>query len=611
MKNVVIHIAHCCLVLGFFSFANAAETITLEPSNWWTNMSMSEITILASGDGISSSDVKINYQGIEIVKIEKTESTNYLLITIKISSNTLPGKFNIDFIPFKGKAISADFNIYPKIEFQPIKLTNEHVIYRILTDRFSNGNTENDNIKGYYEKTDLLNPSGIHGGDFNGIESNLNYITNLGFTAIELSPLTESNQFIYSYDKYAITNFYQMDKNLGNIQQYNHLIAKAKKLNTPIIQSVILTQIGKQHPWMRIAPFKSWIYPNQSKYGMLPMSPVYSDPYASPADKRINFEQWPEIDIASLNVSEPLLQKYLIQQCIWWIVTTGVDGIKLENSHMADPQFIKQLATLIKNEFGRNFNFITSFQTDSPSLEAGALLKTNSYYFYDYPLQKSIENAFKPSRNANAAATLLYQTVAMDFVYNNSYQPIVFADGLFQNRAFSLVGENSDRLGMLITFMLTCRGIPSFFYATELLNKGNINEGTGVVRSDFKGLNTGDIPNAFTNSGLSLDQQHVTQLIQQLLKWRKGNADLNDVQHIHYQPVNGIYVYAYGNDKKQILVLLNFNDTEKIKFDADYYSDIIPTYSKAIEIITNHDIPNLNTLMLFPLSATVIEFTVR
>ena len=59
-------------------------------------------------------------------------------------------------------------------------------IYQIITDRFYDGDTNNDNAEGTYAPG---NPTGVHGGDFEGIEQKLDYIKALGATAIWISPI--------------------------------------------------------------------------------------------------------------------------------------------------------------------------------------------------------------------------------------------------------------------------------------------------------------------------------------------------------------------------------------------------------------------------------------
>lgn len=61
-------------------------------------------------------------------------------------------------------------------------------IYFIMTDRFSNGDTSNDNYGGF--NSNNSDPRKWHGGDFQGIINQLDYIQNMGFTAIWITPVT-------------------------------------------------------------------------------------------------------------------------------------------------------------------------------------------------------------------------------------------------------------------------------------------------------------------------------------------------------------------------------------------------------------------------------------
>ena len=67
-------------------------------------------------------------------------------------------------------------------------------MYLITPDRFANGDTSNDSTKDTIEKADRENPDGRHGGDIQGILDHLDYIEDLGVTAIWLNPVLENDQ---------------------------------------------------------------------------------------------------------------------------------------------------------------------------------------------------------------------------------------------------------------------------------------------------------------------------------------------------------------------------------------------------------------------------------
>jgi glycosidase len=84
------------------------------------------------------------------------------------------------------------------------------VLYLIMPDRFANGDPSNDNWEAV--KVDRNEAFARHGGDLAGIDQHLDYIHDLGVTAIWLNPVLENKMPGGSYHGYAITDFYQVDQ---------------------------------------------------------------------------------------------------------------------------------------------------------------------------------------------------------------------------------------------------------------------------------------------------------------------------------------------------------------------------------------------------------------
>jgi glycosidase len=70
---------------------------------------------------------------------------------------------------------------------------------------------KNDSSPNLTEKANRNLPNGRHGGDLRGIINNLDYIQNLGATAVWLTPVNEDNEKVYSYHGYAQTDLYKID----------------------------------------------------------------------------------------------------------------------------------------------------------------------------------------------------------------------------------------------------------------------------------------------------------------------------------------------------------------------------------------------------------------
>ena len=92
-------------------------------------------------------------------------------------------------------------------------------IYQIVTDRFYDGNTNNDNIEGTFNPGD---PTGVHGGDFAGLEQKLDYIKALGATAIWISPIVLNTEG--QYHGYSAWNYYEVAPHWGSITDLQNVV---------------------------------------------------------------------------------------------------------------------------------------------------------------------------------------------------------------------------------------------------------------------------------------------------------------------------------------------------------------------------------------------------
>ncbi|HSG67876.1 MAG TPA: alpha-amylase family glycosyl hydrolase, partial [Bacteroidales bacterium] len=223
----------------------------VEPPFWWTGMKTDELQLMAHGEGIARTYPRLLYPGVQMVKVSKAESMDYLFIDLEIHDEALPGKFTIDFLGDENILYSFDYELRERKKgssgrtgFGP-----EDVIYLIMPDRFSNGDESNDNLPGMLEKADRNNPDGRHGGDIKGILDNLDYISDMGYTAVWLNPVLENNNPKYSYHGYAITDFYSLDPRIGTNAEYAGFVEKCHNNGLKVIMDMVFNHCGMGHWW--------------------------------------------------------------------------------------------------------------------------------------------------------------------------------------------------------------------------------------------------------------------------------------------------------------------------------------------------------------------------
>ena len=606
-KNLLLSLIICLLFPGFLS----AKGITAEPAFWWSGMKNPELQLMVYGENIASFRPSVSYPGVKLKSSVALESPNYLLVYLDVE-NAQPGTFDITFTKDK-KQIKMPYELKArKKDACKIKgFDSSDVLYLIMPDRFANGDPSNDNLvmKTAY-KTDRNDPSARHGGDLAGIEKHLDYIEDLGVTAIWLNPVLENDMQGGSYHGYATTNYYRVDPRFGTNEDYVRLIDKTHAKGMRVVMDMIFNHCGSDHIWMKDVPSKDW-FNNLDKYVETShVKEVYFDPYASEYDTKRMVDGWFVTSMPDLNQRNPHVATYLIQNSIWWIEYSGVDGIRQDTYPYADYKMMVDWCNAIYREYP-DYNIVgeawmnqtmgTAFwQKDSKLNERGnTMLKS----VMDFRLMGLSHSAFFGDAGGMQA---LYEHLAYDYAYADIYNVLRFLDNHDTDRFLPAMPEKLDAFKQGIAFMLTIPGIPQFYYGTELLMNGTKQKGDGYIRLDVPGGWPGDAVNQFEASGRTDIQNEAWNYMQKLLKWRKGNEVIAKGEMKHFVPQNGIYVYARNLNGKQVVVIMNGNAKESV-LPLDRYDEILKGYTSGKDVITGKVVSLQKELTLGAKDVLVLE----
>ena len=606
-KNLLLSLIICLLFPGFLS----AKGITAEPAFWWSGMKNPELQLMVYGENIASFRPSVSYPGVKLKSSVALESPNYLLVYLDVE-NAQPGTFDITFTKDK-KQIKMPYELKArKKDACKIKgFDSSDVLYLIMPDRFANGDPSNDNLvmKTAY-KTDRNDPSARHGGDLAGIEKHLDYIEDLGVTAIWLNPVLENDMQGGSYHGYATTNYYRVDPRFGTNEDYVRLIDKTHAKGMRVVMDMIFNHCGSDHIWMKDVPSKDW-FNNLDKYVETNhVKEVYFDPYASEYDTKRMVDGWFVPSMPDLNQRNPHVATYLIQNSIWWIEYSGVDGIRQDTYPYADYKMMVDWCNAIYREYP-DYNIVgeawmnqtmgTAFwQKDSKLNERGnTMLKS----VMDFRLMGLSHSAFFGDAGGMQA---LYEHLAYDYAYADIYNVLRFLDNHDTDRFLPAMPEKLDAFKQGIAFMLTIPGIPQFYYGTELLMNGTKQKGDGYIRLDVPGGWPGDAVNQFEASGRTDIQNEAWNYMQKLLKWRKGNEVIAKGKMKHFVPQNGVYVYARNLNGKQVVVIMNGNVKESV-LPLDRYDEILKGYTSGKDVITGKVVSLQKELTLGAKDVLVLE----
>lgn len=571
MKKTVL------LILTLIPNLMFSQIDKIEPPSWFTGMKNPELQILVHGKNISEMTPVFEGRDI-IVKVEKADSKNYLFITVN-TSELVAGSYPLLFKK-NGKLIHT-YNYKFENRIRPEEkipgFNSSDVIYLITPDRFANGDLTNDVISAMREKAiDRKNDYGRHGGDIQGIIDHLDYIEDMGFTAIWPSPLLTNDMPQSSYHGYAITDFYQVDPRFGDLKKYIELADKAHKKGVKIIMDQVANHCGLYHWWMEDLPFNDWVnyqkdyLENNELHTSNHRRTANMDNYVSEIDKERLNNGWFVSAMPDLNQKNPYLATYLIQNSIWWIETLNLGGIRQDTYPYPDKNFMSDWAKAILTEYP-NFNIVGEEWSTNPLVvgywQEGA--KNEDGYeshlpaVMDFPMQKFIVDGLNEEEDWDTGLIKMYEGLANDFHYPHPKKIMAFLDNHDMDRVFTQLHESTTRTKMALAYLLAMPRIPQIYYGTEILMENTDKPGDhGLIRTDFPGGWPDDTVNAFTGSGLTPEQKDMQQFVKKLLNYRKKSEALTKGKTIHFAPENGIYVLSRNAGEETVVVILNKNREE-------------------------------------------------
>ena len=612
MKNIIVQIksltiAISCLVTNIMAY----EIEHLEPPFWWTGMESEKLQLMVHGRNISFLQPQIEYEGVEILRVNRMENNNYMFIDLSLK-DAVAGSFDIQFIrlgkveaEYRYVLHDRDSNSKNRKGFDP-----GDVIYLITPDRYANGDKKNDDVSGLKEKSRREDKDGRHGGDIKGIIDRLDYLEQMGFTQLWLNPVLENDQKTYSYHGYSTTDYYNIDSRFGNNKLYLELSEKARERGIGIIKDLILNHIGSGHWWMDDLPSKDWINNSGKFIRSNHIHESVHDPHLIKSEKNLFTDGWFVKTMPDLNQRNELLETYLIQASIWWIEYANLSGFRVDTYPYVDKDFLSSWSMRISTEYP-NFNFVGEEWSSNSTMVSYWQKDSKRHDDYvsfipsmmDFPLQNAIVKGLLEKDTWDSGLVNIFRVLANDFQYGNPYNLVVFAGNHDMTRIYSLLNERMDLYKMAMSIICTIRGIPQIYYGTEIAMASTGDH--GELRKDFPGGWPNDDKNAFTGNGLDERELDAQNYLKKLLNWRKNNLAIAKGDLIHYPVQEGIYVYFRRYENDMVMVIINNNDRAKTVY-PDHFNETIKGRTKGVNIMNDRlhylsrdiNIPGKSTLVL-------------
>lgn len=564
------------IVLALFAMlqtAFAIEVKKVEPAFWWADMKETELQVMLYGENIAKSEVSITAQTAKIKEVVKLENPNYLLLYLNLA-DAKAEKFDIILTQGKQKkVVNYELRNRKPNSSERVGFNSSDVLYLIMPDRFANGDTSNDVVKGMKEAiVDRNEPFARHGGDFKGVSDHIDYISNLGVTAIWFNPVLENDMPEGSYHGYAATDYYKVDRRFGTNEEFVALVDKAHNNGLKVVMDMIFNHCGSEHFFFTDKPSSDWFNYSDKYVQTSYRTTTQYDPYVLEADKKWAVDGWFVETMPDLNQRNRHVAKYLIQNSIWWIEYGGIDGIRQDTHPYADFDMMAEWCATVTKEYP-DFNIVgETWYGNSPAIaywqkdsKLSAPRNSNLRCVMDFPLMGAMSKAFDEETNWEAGMTRLYEILGQDFLFANPMELLIFLDNHDTSRFFKNEEEteNFTRYKQALAFLLTTRGIPQIYYGTEIFMPADKAEGDGKLRNDFPGGWADDSKNAFTAAGRSAKENKAFDYTSKLLNWRKGNEVIAKGTLKHVAPTNGVYVYERNYNGKSVVVMISGVNEDK------------------------------------------------
>lgn len=599
------------LLLAQIGFAQIQK---VEPPFWYSGMKQTELQLMLYGKNIGNAVV--NCDKATVVGLVRTENPNYIFVNLDLK-NVPAGALELTLT--QGKKVEKrtyELRERRKDSAKRKGFDASDVMYLLMPDRFANGNPNNDSTSDTADKFNRSSQDGRHGGDIAGMKKHLDYLQDLGVTAVWSTPLCEDNDPKTSYHGYAQSDVYRIDPRYGSNEEYVDFVEAAHAKGIKVVKDYVTNHWGTEHWILKDLPTYKWVHQfpgyGQTNYRMT----TQFDVNASEIDSRYCMDGWFVRSMPDLDQTNELVLNYLKQNAIWWIEYANLDGFRVDTYSYADKHAIAKWTKAIMDEYP-NFNIVGEvwmydqaqmayWQKDS---KIGAIQSYNSYLpsVMDFTLQGELGSVLKEEdSNWNNGLIKIYNNFTNDFLYPNTDNLLVFFENHDTQRFNHIYNGSFAKYKMALSIIATVRGIPQIYYGSEIGMQGNKDKGDGDIRRDFPGGWSGDTNNAFSLAGRTAEQNTFHEFTKKVFNYRKNNPVLHFGKMKHYLPINNVYVYFRTLNEKSVMVVVN-NNKEAQNLDLTTYEESLVGYTKGTEVLTSSKIEISKSLAVPAQDVLIIE----
>ncbi|TMU88111.1 alpha-amlyase [Bacillus sp. BHET2] len=375
----------------------------------------------------------------------------------------------------------------------------DETIYFLMVDRFNDGDTNND------KNVNTKDPKAYQGGDFQGVIDKLDYIKDMGFTAIWLTPIFDNQPM--GYHGYWITDFYKTEEHFGSMKTFKKLVEEAHKRDMKVMLDFVVNHVGPEHPWVNDPEKEDWFHEKQ------PMN----------FDNEESLKNAWLYDLPDLNTENPEVRDYLFDAAKWWIEETDIDGYRLDTVRHVPQEFWTEFSDEVKSVKEDFYLLGEVFDQDPEKIAEYNGVGIDG--FVNVPQAEELRSVFK--KPDTSMDRLFNFWKYNETYYDNPYMMGTFIDNHDMERFTRLLVQEKlfpgTRWKLALTYMYTTPGIPIVYYGSEIaVDGGNDPDNRrfmnfradeelidyisrlGELRQQYPALTRGDIEPLYDKDGMGV-----------------------------------------------------------------------------------------------------------
>ncbi len=366
------------------------------------------------------------------------------------------------------------------------------------------------------------------------------------------------------YHGYHAIDYYAVEDRFGDLATLRELVEKAHGLGIKIIQDQVANHVGSQHPWVKDPPLDNWFHGTLAQHTVNKFrNSVLLSPHANQDEVRNTLDGWFSDDLPDMNQEEPEVARYEIQNSLWWLGMTGLDGVRQDTIQYMPRSFIRELSDALHRQYPRMWMVGEVFERDAAQTAffigghtGWDRLDTKLDSVFDFASWNTSLQVF----TNKAPLRALRDQLKYDALYPDPLKITNLANNHDTPRFMSLEGATLEGALMHVAYILTIRGIPQLYYGEEIAMEGKEDPDN---RRDFPGGFPGDEQNAFTDAGRKEKEQQMYEWTRAWIKLRAEHAALRDGRLIDLHYDNETYVFARQLHNETVIVAFNRDGAEK------------------------------------------------